>query len=363
MKVFYVCILIAIVVFSYGFIDPNFVHQLFPEYFGYLHSQRTVTTAIYGILLLSLFANYSYILSRAKLTEVWWYIKITVLILFFAYPAFSADLFNYIATAKVTYFYRENPYIVMPNEIPNEPMLAYLNASNKVALYGWSWIALTALPHYFGFNSIILTMVSMKILIVLFFIWLVRQIQQASTNRAWSVALFALNPLVIMETLVAVHQDVVMMALALYSFALVRKRQFLLSLVFFVLSIFIKGATVFLIPVYLFVLFRMHEHLPLDWKRIWYWCALSMTCIFLLSPFREEMYPWYFIWVLTFVSLLPKQSFFVILSIAASLGLEFRIVPYLYTWRWDGITPMVKRIVTITPLILTTLWYGFKKKI
>ena len=363
MKVFYICILTAIVVFSYGFIDPNFPYQPFPEYFRYFHSQRTIATAIYVALLLSLFACYGFILSRSKFTEVWQYIWITVLILFFAYPAFSSDLFNYIATAKVTYFYRENPYIVMPNEISNEPSLAYLHASNKVALYGWSWIALTALPHYLGFNSIIATMITMKILIVLFFIWLVRQIQQASTNRAWSVALFALNPLVIIETLVAVHQDVVMMALALFSFNLLKQRRFILSFIFLILSVFIKGATVFLVPVYVVVLFRIRTNRSLDWQRIWYWAALSMVCIFLFSPFREEMYPWYFIWVLTFVSLLPKQSFFVILSIFTSLGLEFRIVPYLYTWRWDGITPVIKSIVSITPPALTALWYGFRKKI
>ena len=363
MKLFYVCILIAITVFSYGFIDPNFPYQPFPEYFRYVHSQRTVATAVYISLLLSFFVCYRFILSRSNLTQVWWYIWITVGILFFAYPAFSSDIFNYITTAKVTYFYRENPYIVMPNEIPNEPMVGFLHASNKVALYGWSWIALTFFPHTLGMGNIILTMIAMKILIIAFYIWLVRLIERVSDNPAWSVAFFALNPLVIMETLVVVHQDVVMMALALYSFILLRKRRFFLSLFFLILSIFIKGATVFLVPVYFLVLFRIRKRVPLDWERVWYWCALSMIGIFALSPFREEMYPWYFIWVLTFVSLLPKQSFFVIVAMFSSLGLEFRIVPYLYTWRWDGVTPMVKRIVTLAPPALAALWYGFRKKV
>lgn len=356
MKILYGALLIVIVIFTYGFIDPNFSYQPFPEYFRYLHSQRAVTTVIYVALLLSLFVCYGFILSRPKLAEVWSYIWITVLILFFAYPAFSSDIFNYIATARVTYFYRENPYIVMPVEIQNEQMLAYLHAGNKVALYGWSWIFLTFIPHVLGLGNIILTMIATKMLIVAFYIWLVRQIEETSDHPAWSIAFFALNPLVILETLVAVHQDVVMMALALYSFTLLKKRRVFLSILFLVFSIFIKGATLFLIPVYLLTIFGKI-------KNVWQWCALSMGFIFFLSPLREEMYPWYFIWVLTFVSLLAKRSLFVSLSLFASLGLEFRIVPYLYTWRWDGITPIVKRIATLVPPSLVPLYYVLRKKI
>lgn len=356
MKVFYVALLTAIVIFSYGFIDLNFPYQIFPEFFRYLHFQRGVTTAIYIALLLGLFGNYCYILYRAKRSDIRWYIWITVIILFFAYPAFSGDLFNYIATAKVTYLYKENPYVVMPIEIPGEPMLSYLHAANKVALYGFSWIALTALPHFVGLGNIILTMITMKMLIIAFYLWLVRQIEQASDGSPWSVAFFALNPLVIMETMIAAHNDVVMMALALYSFTLLKKRRILLSILFLALSIFIKGATLFLLPVYILTSFGKI-------KNLWYWSAISMLVIFSLSPLREEMYPWYFTWVLTFVSLVPRKSFLVLLSLAASFGLELRITPYLYTWRWDGITPAVKSIVSFTPPVLTALWYGIRKKI
>lgn len=356
MKVFYIAILTAIVVFSYGFVDPNFSYQPFSGYFAYLHKERVVATIIYILLLFSLIVFYIRLLSRPKMGEIWQYIWITIVILFFAYPAFSSDLFNYIATAKVTYLYRENPYIVMPIEIESEPMLSYLHAGNKVALYGPSWIALTALPHYLGFGNIIATMIMTKILVVLFYLWLIRQIEYLSNGSAWSVAFFALNPLVIMETLVAVHQDVVMMALALYSFTLLKKRRVLASVLFIVFSVFIKGATLFLLPVYVLTLLGKI-------RNVWFWCAISMMAIFILSPIREEMYPWYFIWIITFVSLLPRNSFLVLISLVASFGLELRIVPYLYTWRWDGITPMVKKIVSVAPPAVVTLWYAFRKKI
>ena len=355
MKLLYIVFLGAIVIFSWGFIDPNFPYQPFPQYFRYLHGERLITTSVYIALLFTLFVFYKRLM-QSKLQEVWQYIWITVIVLFFAYPAFSSDLFNYIATAKVSYFYRENPYVVMPIEIAREPMLSYLHAANKVALYGPSWIVLTWIPHYLGSGNIIATMVATKLLVVVFYLWLVRQIEYLSNGSAWSVSFFALNPLVVMETLVAVHQDVVMMALVIYSFTLLKKRRFFLSILFLAFSIFIKGATLFLVPVYALTMFGKI-------KNVWFWASVSMILIFSLSPLREEMYPWYFIWVLTFVSLLPRRSFLVLVAIATSIGLELRITPYLYTWRWDGITPIVKQVVTIVPPALIALWYGFRKKI
>ena len=87
-----------------------------------------------------------------------------------------------------------------------------------------------------------------------------------------------------------------------------------------------------------------------------------MYIAFLLSPLREELYAWYFIWVLPFVALIPESQLLVNISFAFSFGLMFRIAPYLYTWRWDGITPIVKRIVSFVPPAFVALWYGFRKK-
>lgn len=363
MKLFYVCILIAIVVFSYGFIDPNFPYQPFPEYFRYVHSQRTPATAIYIALLLSLYACYSFILSRSKLSEVWQYIWITVLILFFAYPAFSSDIFNYIATSKMVFLYKENPYVVMPIEIPNEPSLAYLHASNKVALYGWSWIVLTGIPYVMGKGNIVMQMLAMKMLIVGFYFWLLTLLERASSDKAWTLAFFGLNPLVVMETFVAAHNDVVMMAFAVCSLMLVLRKRLLWSFIFLILSVFVKGATVALVPLYLYIIALRKRKKTIESVQVWRWSTVAMAVPFLLSPIREEMYPWYFVWVLTFVSLLPRQSFLGLLSMVTSFGLELRIAPYLLTWRWDGITPLVKKILTAVPPAVLSSWYAIKKKI
>src|SRR3989344_9468262 len=356
MKFIYMCALVAVVVLSFGFIDPNFPYQPFPEYFTYLHSQRLVSTTIYVATICVMFGFYLKVLvdvrrNRIKPSQVLQLILLSVVILFFSYPAaFTYDIFNYIATAKVTYLYHQNPYLVMPIEIPNEPMLAYMHAANKVALYGGFWIFLTAIPHVLGLGNIILTLATFKLFIVLFYFLLLKQLINLSDNKIWTLAFFGLNPLILLETVVSAHNDVVMMFFAVFSFALLRKKRYFLSIIFFVLSICIKYSTILLLP------------LILKKSMNWRYAAIFMYIAFLLSPLREELYAWYFIWVLPFVALIPESQLLVNFSLAFSFGLMFRIAPYLYTWRWDGITPIIKRIVSFVPPAFVALWYGFRKK-
>jgi hypothetical protein len=119
-------------------------------------------------------------------------------------------------------------------------------------------------------------------------------------------------------------------------------------------SILIKGATIFLVPVFVWCLYR--QQIP--WQRVWYWASVALYAIFLLSPLREEIYAWYFIWPLTFLALVDKPTILHAVSYGFSFGLMLRIVPFFYTRSWSGITPMVKRIVTFVPPFISTLLYG-----
>lgn len=301
----------------------------------------------------------------------WKLIILTASILFFSFPAFSNDIFNYIATAKVTYLYRENPYIVMPIEIANEPMLDFTHAANKIALYGPSWILLTAIPHFAGLGNLILTIFVFKAFIILFYLGLVWLIWQLSGKNTLSLAFFALNPLVVIETLVTAHNDVVMIFFALFSFYLLQRGKNLYSIFSILSSIFIKFATIFLLPIYTYTLFHTWKNNKIDWNKIWLWSAISMYVIFILSPLREEMYSWYFIWPLTFTALLLKARLSIsykallYISLAFSFGLLFRFAPFVYTREWGGITPNVKMLVSFIPplvmLIYLLLGHAFKK--
>ena len=360
--------LFAMTFFSYGFVDANFPFIPFRALFNLAHTNFAGLTIIYSSLICILFALYVFLLSllkkgRVKEGEIWKLILITIGILIFSFPGISNDIFNYIATAKVTFFYHENPYIIMPIEIPNEPLLAFMHAANKIALYGPTWIVLTGIPHFLGFGNLYLTIFTFKLFAVLFYVALLRLIWHASNKNLWALTFFALNPLVITETMISGHNDVVMMFFALASFMLLQKKKILFSIVSLVVSILIKYATILLLPIYIIILFLTLTKSKIVWENIWYWSSLAMFIAFLLSPIREEIYAWYFIWPLTFVALLKDNPFLKTISLGFSFGLMFRVVPFLATGSWVGITPFVKKIVTFTPPAILTIFYALKKKI
>lgn len=362
----YSILLIFLTFFSYGFVDAN---SPFPRpllLYNLVHFHRGWTTIIYSLLVIFLFLFYWQFLSlvrKGKLNsrEVWKLIGLTVLILFFSFPGFSFDIFNYIATAKVTFQYQENPYLTMPIEIPNEPILAFMHAANKTALYGPIWILVSALPHFLSFGNLILTVFTFKALVFLFYLGLIWLIWELSNKDPRALAIFALNPLVVIETLVGGHNDAVMMFLALLSFYFLKKKNFWLALGSFFLSIMIKFATIFLLPIFILVIWQARRQQKIVWPKIWLYAAYSMLVIFFLSPLREEIYSWYLIWPLAFSALLPSIETINIVIVSFSFGLLFRIAPFLYTRSWSGPTPLIKKIVTFLPPVISLFYLNLKK--
>lgn len=350
----YISSLILFSLFSYGFIDPNLIYfkNIFTDF---AFQQRELTTFIYGILVLSLFLSFYFIYKNSSLNikRVRNLILLVTFILIFSYPAaLSYDIFNYITTAKVTFHYQENPYIVFPIEFTRDPYLLFTRAANKTALYGPFWILLTFIPFFAGFGNFLLTLFSFKLFIALFYLGTAYLIWQLSNKSFNSLIFFALNPLVLVETLVSSHNDIVMIFFALLSFYFVRTKK--ISSVFALVgSIFVKFATIFLIPVYLLYFFK-----KINKEKIYMYAAISMFFVFLLSPLREELYPWYAIWFLAFVSLIPKKEALKQFFIVFSLGLMLRYMPYMWSGNYFGLTPLVRNVLTLIPplLYLSTVW-------
>jgi hypothetical protein len=357
---FVICCLV-LVAFSYGFVDYNFPLTIFRPYQHFFFKHRFLATLTFVTIVVVLFGLYFYCLQRAaknQLTgqQTWRLIGLVVTLLFFAWPAFSYDIFNYIATARVTYFYKENPYLVMPIEFQGEPMLKFMHAANKTALYGPTWILMTFIPHTLGQQNLLLTIYTFKLFIILFYLlvsWLVWRLSRRSVR---SLTFFALNPLVIIETLVSAHNDVVMMSLVMISLYWFFQRRRILSWLALLFSTGIKFATVVLWPLWLFAG-------RLSRERFISLAAWLLFAVFLLSPLREEMYPWYFIWIIALAALVPKSKMLYWLTLSFSFGLLLRYTPWFATRRWDGITPVIKQIVTFTPPVIVFVFNKLKRKI
>jgi hypothetical protein len=358
--VFYFIFLLSFSIFSYLFIDQNFAY-LKDLYSGFAFTNRQQIVVLYSIFILAFFYFYSQFIRKIKtLPKLKIIIGISIAVLIFSYPAFlSFDIFNYIATAKTLFFYGENPYIVMPIEFEGDSLLSFTHAANKIALYGPLWVGLTAIPFFLGLGNYLLTVISFKIFIALFFIGATYLIWRIS-NNIFSVSLFALNPLVLIETFMSSHNDIVMMFFAILAFYLLKKKKLSLSFIFILASILIKYATVLLIPVFIYATIKIIKKEDLDWDKIFLISFFSMSSIFLLSHFREEIYPWYAIWFLPFAALVPNKKIILYISLAFSLGLLFRYTPFMLYGTHFGTTPFVKNLVTFVPPLVALIYFKDK---
>ncbi len=361
----YALFLLAFSFFSYSFVDPNLFYL---KHFSlaFLTENRFIAT-IFLLSITILFYSFYYIfikrISSNQLNpkDLKLIIAITVTTLFISYPAMlSFDIFNYIATSKVVFLYHENPYLVMPIEFSKEPLLAFMHAANKIALYGPTWIILTAIPYLLSFNNFLLNLFALKFFVAFFYVVSLYAIWLLCKNLL-TVAYFALNPLVITETLISAHNDIVMIFFALISYYLLANKRFTQASLALLFSILIKYSTVFLIPVFIYVLYKKINNKKIDMGKVYYYSFLAMFLVFLLAPFREEIYPWYAIWFMPF-ALLTKNKFIVFVTLVFSFSLLLRYLPFILTGTHFEWTPLAKSVLTFLPPSLFSVLYLVAKK-
>ena len=360
----------ALAWFSYGFLDPNLTLSTNPLFTriqaplsNLVYHNRPLATTVFLLILLGLFYSYAKFLQVADKLFISWrrlflllFASSTILVL--SYPALSYDLFNYITTAKVTFTYHENPYIVMPTEIPNEPYLAFTRAANKVALYGPVWLLLTVVPYTLGNDQIWQTIITFKIMNALVYICFSYFIYKVTKNIK-NVLFFAFNPLILIEVLVSGHNDIYMMILALGGLYLWQNNRIsvkVTGLVFFILSWFVKGSTLVLLP-----LIFMKK---LPWEKLLFLAYYLLLIVFIVvAPLREELYPWYAVWLISVASFMDfkKQTFIVGFTIVLSFALELRHLPYMWMGYYEAPGPIFRLLLTVIPLAFYGIYLAVKR--
>ncbi len=312
------------------------------QHIGYY--QRPTSTILFGTLLLIFFILYFLLLASIRKkyitkSQFWKLVGVVTLFLVFSYPAFSYDMFNYMFTAKTVLVYHKNPYDVVPLQFAGiEPWLSFMHWTHQPSAYTPLWILLTLPAYALGFGFFLFIMWNIKILVAVFYlvaVWLIGKILSLrdSENEVLGMAVFALNPLILIETLVSGHNDVVMMALALGAMYMYLRRAHWASLFILGVSAAAKLMTIFLLPMYIF-----------RWNR--YWALGLMLFGFLLVLTQREVLPWYWVWIVPFIALIPRRFDWIILSSGVSLGLLLRYAPFLYFGNWDPPAPIMKEVLT-----------------
>lgn len=345
----YSLVTIALFLFSYTQVDLNLtlsrvsIWQTIQKSFQYVgFYQRPLATGMYVGIVGLIFTLYISLLRYIKqekdvsLALLWKLIFFCVGILVFSYPAaFSYDFFNYLFTAKTVLVYHQNPYTVTPLQFASiDPWTNFMRWTHLSSAYAPVWIGLSLIPYIMGFGYFITVLFVTKWMIAGFYLLSVYMFMRtmkivAPKHTAYALALFALNPLILIETLVSGHNDIVLVAFAMISVFFYVSKKYLKSWFYLSLSIATKLMTIFLLPVYVY-------------KKGTFWMMMSMVLGVGLVLLRREFLPWYWVWIVPFVALNAENVRFVRCMIWVSLGLVLSYTPYIYFGEYSPIEQLWK---------------------
>lgn len=374
----------CVLIYSYAFVDLNLTLNQNPQVLSFVNSlqqigyyQRPASTIIYVVLLtltFTIFITNLLLFSKNKLSKKYLFVNIFIStgVLMFSYPFLSSDLFNYMFDAKILGFYHQSPYAFRALDFPNDDWVRFMRWVHRYSPYGPLWLALSLIPTAIGFGKFITTFFAFKIIIAAFHIansYLIYKILQIidKKNSRVKTALYALNPLFLIEGVINAHNDLVMVSpmLASVLFAITGKK--ILSYLTLILSTLIKYISAINFP---WLVFFQHMDKSRNVKRFIYLNIVSMaafTVIFstigITVPFvsttglQIQFQPWYLFWTIPFVVLIAnRQTAILIIILCASASLRY--LPYILhgDWSQPGTIEFMRNITFVPTLIIATVF-------
>lgn len=356
--------------YSYSQIDlnltlsSNHLYQTIQQQLIYLgYYNRTISSAVYIFLLIIFFISYFLILhlvhkKKIAFKNIVGLIILSIIILFFAYPAFSHDIFNYIFDARIVTHYNLNPYDYKALDFPIDPWIRFMHWTHRQYPYGPVWLVITLPFSYLGLGKFVLTLASFKLMFTLFHIANIYLLYKIASevnpnNSLTTITLYALNPLILIESILSPHNEVVMLFFLLLSiyFCLVKKNIFL-SIASLFISAGVKFITIILLPVLIWQNKFKKDNQAIN--------SLSIITLFLVIPsileiIYREAYPWYFIILIGVGFLLASKRNIILLLQCISIGALLRYVPYLYYGEYSDWVKICQRFLFMIALFFSLI--------
>ncbi|GAB4207657.1 MAG: hypothetical protein OHK0022_36150 [Roseiflexaceae bacterium] len=177
----------------------------------------------------------------------------------------SSDIFSYIVYGRLAAVHGLNPTVIPPSAVPSDPFLAFLpHWQGTPSVYGPLWNMLGAgaalLAQSLG-GAVWLTLLLFKLLTLglhlasAALIWSIAG-HWWPERRAWAAALYAWNPLALVETASSGHNDMLMVALLLLGVWLAQRGRWRTATLAFTLAALSKYFAVLVLPVYAILLLR-----------------------------------------------------------------------------------------------------------
>ena len=376
-------IYLSIFIFSYSYVDLNLTLSQNPTILKFIslmqqlgYYNRPVATLIYLVLIIFAFLFFIFNLWFFYRSKIGWsYLKIATitntLILVFAYPFLSSDLFNYIFYSKIILSYHASPYAFRPMDFPGDDWLRFMRWVHGYAPYGPLWLAGAIIPALLGFGKFILNFLTFKIFIGSFHLinsYLIFKILRKTgiKNILLGTAFYALNPLFLIEGVANAHNDVVLASFLLLSVYFYVHKENAKSFAAIFAGTLIKYIPILNLPWYIFSLLGRKK---VNYEIIVFLSLATLTIFtFIFSTFaikvpfmpggstQVQFQPWYLFWTLPYIALIPKRSL-LILGILVSIGASLRYLPFLYygDWSHPG-TINFMQLVTVAPLLISALF-------
>lgn len=312
--------------------------------------ERPLSTNYYVTLLILLYILYAVALFLAKKNKfhvraIWTIILISSFLLTFSYTAFSHDIFNYIFDAKIVTHYQSNPYMHKALDFPQDPMLSFMHWTHRAYPYGPFWLFLTVPLSFLGFGHFLPTFILFKLLAVASYIGCLYFIQKvikeiAPEKQSLALVFFGLNPLVLIESLVTAHIDIVMMVFAVWAFYLLLQKKYIFGISLFIISVGIKFVTGFLLPAFLFFILWQRRKIPIHWSSVFFLLVITITIGVIAETVKGGTFqPWYLIPVIVFSAFLADKYVIVIPVFIITFVSMLTYVPFLYFGNWDPPIP------------------------
>jgi hypothetical protein len=332
---------------------------------GYFH--RPLSACLYFLILVLLFSFYLLILKGVQkkwLSEkqIWWLIILTVVLLWLSYNAFSYDLFNYIFDAKILIYYQQNPYQVKPLDFPQDPMLGFMHWTHRPTAYPPFWIGLSVLPYLLGLGRLVPLILAFKGLMAgayLGTLWLIWKM--GSSPKLFRLVFYALNPLVLIESLVSAHNDGVMIFFAFLGFYWLWQQRPWRALFPWLFSIGIKLATLALLPLFGYGFWQRLSKKKINPEKLTQGAIWLMLAAVIFVGWRLGHQPWYWLWLLPFLALKKTFRFSFWLMTGLTLGSLLRYLPFLYYGHWNPPVPEINFWFLVLGLVLGLLLIFLEK--
>lgn len=381
----YSVIFLGVFLYSFTQIDLSltfsritFLRQLVGSFQHIGYFDRPLSASLFSLILVGLTTLYILFLAlvtkkKLKKQFVWTVIGIGAVLLTFSYNAFSYDLFNYIFDAKIVTHYHANPYVQKALDYPGDPMLSFMRWTHRVYPYGPVWLGLTIPLSFLGFQFFLPTFFLFKMLITASFIGAVicigKIFQKMNPEReVFGLVFFGLNPLVLIESLVSAHLDIVMLFFSLLGFYLLLQRKFIASYLFFFFSVGIKFVTGVLLPIFLTMHFLQIKRKRIHWELLFGSSLILMiTGVVIETQQSGNFQSWYLLAPLAYAVFLSNRYYIVIPTVIISIFALFRYIPFLYLGNWNSPVPYILSLIMLMSygfaFVATVVYFIYKRDI